>query len=647
MRRSVAAALLVLFIASVAHADLDKLLQKAIDRAAKTATGSKDARERREAVRDLANWEVPEVVPPLIAALEDPDPSVRRLAADSLWRVSEVAAPAEDALRGVLNDPSPGVRVRAAAALESLGVPEAELVAAREVGLGAELLRDRILAARDLVGFVPAELLVPPVVDVAAAESDTSAMALGKKYLSPVDILERMVRREDLSYVAPVMGAISGGNPGSRWLFKGLTDLDPKPEGWTAALIAQLGSPRIDDRDVALDLLRYLTTQEDGVEDWIAPVTAALDDPETRNSALWALGAAGGYAASAAPRIAEVAASDPSENIRKRAAETIGKIGERSQAFPSETLRAVAEATLSTMTAQAVGDPDADARGAALSTLDMLWVSSDEVLPTYLAVAKNDPDSSNRFGAIRRIRDLGTDAASAADDLAAIAETDPESRKITEQALLAIGKDAPDFDPTITTAGGEGAGEGAKSSGAALAALRSAGVDFGPQQMWRALSDLEVETATLLLDAGIDPNERLDDVGMRPLHALYFSGCTVMSYPSPEAVTILTELLLERGADPNGLDDRGNTVLKLASSGCDGSIARILINAGADMYATGHFGMNEFIMAIGISAFSGNDVPEAFLDAGFRMSDDETAQSRKNYADNPRIIEFLDRATAD
>jgi hypothetical protein len=276
----------------------------------------------------------------------------------------------------------------------------------------------------------------------------------------------------------------------------------------------------------------------------------------------------------------------------------------------------------------------------------MLWVSSDEVLPTYLEVAKNDPDFHNRFGAIRRIRDLGTDAASAADDLTVIAETDPDNREIAEQALLAIGKDAPDFDPTITTAGGAAAAATGMGSGDALAALRSAGVDFGPQQMWQALSQLDVETATLLLDAGIDPNERLDDSGMRPLHVLYFAGCKMMSYPTPESVSALTHSLLERGADPNGLDDRTNTVLKLASMNCDGAIAETLIEAGADMYAEDQHGMTVFDTALGISAFSNNDVPGAFIDAGYRMTDEQAAQARKNYADNPRILEFVDRATA-
>jgi HEAT repeat protein len=642
MRRALVALLSLVIVAPTVFADLDKWQQKAIDQAVKTLTKSRDPGERREAARTLANFKVPEVVAPLTAALADPDPSVRRLAADSLWRVSEVASPAEEALRQALEDPSPGVRVRAAAALDSLGVDESELVTARVAGLGAELLRDRILAARGLIGFVPAETLVPPVVEVAAAEADTRAMDLGETYLSPVDILERLVRSDDRSYVAPVMTAVKGGNPGRRWLFEGLAELEPKPEGWNDALIAQLASPRVEDRLVGLDLLRDRSTQDAGVEEWIEPATGALDDPATRGAALWALQTAGGYAASAAPAIARVASSDPDPQIRKRAAEAMGEIGDRSQAFPTETLRTVATTGLPAMTKQAVDDPDDDAREAALGTLDMLWVSSDEVLPTYLAVAANDPDPMNRFGALRRIRDLGSDAASAADELAAIAAADPENREIAEQALKAIRDDAPDFDPTITTGGAEGI-----ATGAALAQLRSNGIAFEPHRMWQAINNLEVENVRLLLDAGIDPNERLDDAGMRPLHVLYFgSGCTVMSYPSPDSTTTLTHLFLERGADPNIADDRGNTALKLAASACDAKIVRILIAAGADMAKEDNFGMTAFDLAIGISAFSGSDAPEAFIDAGFRITPENAAKLRENYSDNPRIQEILNRATA-
>jgi len=151
----VVAAVVVSLAAGPAVADLSPDQQKLVDRYAKTLERSRDVTERRDAARSLGRIKAPEAVGPLTAALADSDASVRRQAADSLWRVGEVAAPAVDALRAVLDDPSPGVRVRAAAALEGLGVPEIELVEARIAGLEAEQLRDRILAARDLVGFVP------------------------------------------------------------------------------------------------------------------------------------------------------------------------------------------------------------------------------------------------------------------------------------------------------------------------------------------------------------------------------------------------------------------------------------------------------------------------------------------------------------
>jgi HEAT repeat protein len=642
MRRALAYASLVVITASFAMADLAGMQQKAIERAIKTLGKSGDANERREAIRTLSSFEVPEVVAPLIAALEDPDPSVRRLAADGLWRVSEVAAPAKEALMAALEDPSPGVRVRAAAALEALGVEESELVAAREAGLGAELLRDRILAARDLVGFVPSGLLAPPVIEVAAAEAETSSLDLGESYLDPVDILERLVRAGDPGFVEPVMAAIEAGNPGRRWLLKGLADLEPKPADWNLVLVAQLGSARMEDRIVALDLLSGRSTGEAGVEMWIAPVTAALAVPETRNPALWALRGAGGYAAAAAPAIAPIVTTDPDKQNRERAADALGEIGDRSQAFPTETLRAVAEAALPALATGAVKDPDPSVRGNSIEALGQLWVTADEVLPTFLAIAADDPDTHNRFSALLRIRDLGTEAASAADELAAIAAADPDNRGVAEQAIAAIRDQAPSFDPTVTTGSADDAG-----SGAALAALRSAGIDFDPHSVWLALNEVDVEKVRLFLDAGIDPNERLDDVGMRPLHVLYFgSGCTVMSYPSPAETTTLTKLLIERGADPNIADDRGNTALKLAVMGCDGSVVTTLIEGGADMNATDGFGMTAFDLAVGISAFSGSDAPQALLDAGFRPSPEKLAELRKNYGDNPQILELLARASA-
>ncbi len=105
-------------------------------------------------------------------------------------------------------------------------------------------------------------------------------------------------------------------------------------------------------------------------------------------------------------------------------------------------------------------------------------------------------------------------------------------------------------------------------------------------------------------------------------------------------------LLLERGADPNLADDRGNTALKLAASACDAKVVRVLIEAGANMAATDNFGMTAFDLAIGMSAFSGSDAPEAFIEAGYRISPEQAATLGNNYPDNPRIQEILKRATA-
>jgi HEAT repeat protein len=66
-------------------------------------------------------------VPEQIRLLQDQDAGVRYWAAVGLQAAGRDAAPAKDALRRVLTDPSPSVQVAAAAALASLGDAEAAL----------------------------------------------------------------------------------------------------------------------------------------------------------------------------------------------------------------------------------------------------------------------------------------------------------------------------------------------------------------------------------------------------------------------------------------------------------------------------------------------------------------------------------------
>jgi hypothetical protein len=635
----VVAAVVVSLAAGPAVADLSPDQQKLVDRYSKTLQRSRDVKERRDAARSLGRIKAPEAVTPLIAALADPDASVRRQAADSLWRVGEVAAPAIDALRAVLDDPSPGVRVRAAAALEALGVPETELVEARIAGLEAEQLRDRILASRDLVGFVPGPDLVPPIAEVAAAEADTREYDLGETYLDPVKVLERLVRTGDSDFVEPVMAEVRAGNPGSRWLLKGLAGLDPKPGDWNAVLVAQLASSRTEDREVALRLLRDRDTEVEGVEEWIQPVIAALEDAEVRMDAVYTLASAKGFAAAAGERLAQILASDPDQDVREEAADALAAIGDRTQAFPSDALREVAVTALPALRTAAITDADTDVRGAALGALDTLRVSADEVLPTFLAAAENDPHDQNRFKALQYIRDLGTDAQSAVPDLERIIANDATTRATAEQAMEFVKTRPPDFTLDVTTAAAASAG-----SGAALSSLREAGVDYTLHEFYLALSRVQRERVELFLDAGMSPDERVDEVGMRPLHVLYFSspGCSLQTRPTPAATKEITRLLLERGADPNTVDDRGNSVLKFAALACDAEVVRLLVEAGADVNATDQSGMAPFELTL----WSGTDAADALIEAGYRLPADKAATYREAYKDNPKALELIDRAAA-
>jgi HEAT repeat protein len=634
----VTALLLASLVAPSTPAQLSSDQQKLVNLYSKTLARSRDVAERRDAARGLGTINAPEVVPPLTEALADSDPTVRRQAADALWRVSEFAESATDALRGRLDDPSPGVRVRAAAALEALGVPDAELVDARRAGLEAELLRDRILAARDLVGFLPGSKLVPPIAEVAAAEADTRQYDLGDAYLDPVKVLESLGRTGETSFVQPVMVEVRAGNPGRRWLLEGIASVEPKPDDWNEVLMAQLASPRTEDRQVGLRLLRERETEAEGVEDWIGAVSSALDDTTVRADAILTLASARGHAASAGARLARIVASEGDAELREKAAQALAAIGDRGQAFPSDVLREVAVEVLPVLCTAAVEDSDEGVRGAALQALDTLRVSADEVLPTFLAAAGNDPRDHNRFKALQYIRDLGTDAQSAVLELEKIIATDPSNRAMAEQALEFVTSRPPDFSLDVSTAAAD-----ATASDGALRSLRAEGAEYSLHEFYLALSRSDSDRVKLFLDAGMSPDERVDEVGMRPLHVLYFhqAGCSLQVRPTPESTKAITRLLLERGADPDAVDDRGNSVLKMAAMACDAEIVRLLVAAGADVNATDPSGMAPFELTL----WSGTDAAGALLEAGYRLPEDKAASYREAYADNPKALELIDKAT--
>ena len=112
-----------------------------IDRVAATghlvrALGDSDAAVREKAAEALGHSAAtPEAVRALLTALGDPVAEVRRGAADALAAIGSDAAPAANALAGLIKDADPKVRQAAAAALGKIGATSPEVLDALSTAL--------------------------------------------------------------------------------------------------------------------------------------------------------------------------------------------------------------------------------------------------------------------------------------------------------------------------------------------------------------------------------------------------------------------------------------------------------------------------------------------------------------------------------
>ncbi len=120
--------------------------------------GHRDANRRADAAAELVTLRDPAAFEPLVAALEDQSPVVRRLAVRAVGRLG--GSPAIEALTGSLErDSDGGVRVEAIAALARLGAPEPVLEALRTLDW-----RER-RAAVCALGWLRCEGAVPGLIE--------------------------------------------------------------------------------------------------------------------------------------------------------------------------------------------------------------------------------------------------------------------------------------------------------------------------------------------------------------------------------------------------------------------------------------------------------------------------------------------------
>ena len=102
---------------------------------------------------------------------------------------------------------------------------------------------------------------------------------------------------------------------------------------------------------------------------------------------------------------------------------------------------------------------------------------------------------------------------------------------------------------------------------------------YGSTALWMAADTGNLALAKLLIEAGANVNQRLDNGEPLLMHAV---GQGSRSGRSPE----LVELLLAHGADVNARSDGGSTALHVAALRDEtGDMVRVLLKAGADAAA--------------------------------------------------------------
>lgn len=545
---------------------------------------SRDARERAGAAEYLGGFEDPDVIAALESTLRDSDPRVRAAAASALWKTGKTAASARPSLVDALDDPEVSVVIRAAGALQALGMPEAQLVTARRRVLDAPAAApaDRFMAARGLVGHTPPSTLLDPVLQFlerASIPHPTSSRSIDEResMQRAVDTLNRLVRTGDRSLIPLLLDAAHTARYSQAAILNALALYSPKPDAWTSVLVSSLDSRDRNVRYAALSLLGRETNERD-VRTW-APRAGALlrdSDESVRSEALQSLGKAGALAASEIDSVLAVLA-DPDPAMRRRAAAAIGEMGEQTQPVNASAKRHVAERARGELSSLAERDPDGEVRSEAKAALTKL---------------------ERTTGAVDRSRVAGAPATQAS----------------------------------------PGAAEGR-----AVAYLRERNMRVEPGAFFQALTTTDVSLVRAFLDAGMSATIPVAGTGPPLVVALQAGdACATAERPTKENTKALITLLLERGAQADRGDTNGLTPLMAAAlRGCDRAVMNLLISRGAKVTTQNRAGLTAFELGLAL----GHDGLDELIRAGYRLPPEKTKVYEQAYAGMPASLALIRKAS--
>ncbi len=321
---------------------LEEIAKQAQDRTRSEA-------ERLQLVGLLGGWGSAEVIPPLIAVLDDPVVSIRTAAARALaWKGNQAALPALKERLGAPGEVS-GVRVAVVEAIGRIGDDSARplvLATARDADAGVrgaalyaltfENLRspsDRIPLLREMAG----DRSLDPYLRTQAIQ------ALGEeKDLGSAETLLRLVRDEPAFAMPKLTSAPSErelmairfrqARNVKAWAVRVLTLLDVK----AAIPLALKNADEPQDYFLRVTSLQALGAWK--VKEGLAILIRRLEDPfaPARQAAVWALGELRDRSA-VDPLLARLA--DRSTEVRVQAVDTLGLLGDQKVRPHLEALR--------------------------------------------------------------------------------------------------------------------------------------------------------------------------------------------------------------------------------------------------------------------------------------------------------------------
>jgi HEAT repeat protein len=359
------------------------------DRALAEIRDSRDPEVRAEAAKTLGGLALPEAVEPLLRAVRDPDPRVRRSAADALEHFEGAASTIVPVLTGAIAaEPNAPVRVEMGWTLKKLKADPQAWAPAFRSSLGDPDPLTRHNAAVGLAGYASAVEVFPPLFDEVGTPFGRS---LSER---PQSILRKVVEQSNDRRLIPMLvdGLTPANNPEQRALAaQALGLLKPVPREAVAPLAGVLRDPEPSVRTDAVYTLTRFGQQPNGGPAVTPALLGALKDPEPGVRKM----AASSFRSMAPPPRGAIAVlvetlRDPVAEVRAEAA--FGLMG-----FYSPPAREAVPA-LSTAFAQ---DPDRQVRINAARALGLMGPVARDAMPA-LRAGLRDPDE--------RVRDAAAEA---------------------------------------------------------------------------------------------------------------------------------------------------------------------------------------------------------------------------------------------